>query len=702
MKTKQIAACLALVLPMSGLAVAAQGENDAKGSAGPAEADFFGDLPVVLSVSRLQQNQRDVPGFVTVIDAETIRHSGARDLAELLRAVPGFQVAFNAYGAPVAGYHGMTNDVPKGLQVLIDGRTQYSTLAEGGVAWNVIDISLEDIERIEVLRGSNSPAYGSNAFMGVVNVITRHTAETRGVLAKVANGNQGIQDRYARIGFGEGAWKARLTVESARDDGEPRFYDSRETERYNLRVDGDLSSGDSLRLLSGLTRVTLGRGYAPGASATDQIINPHRPVRLDSGFAQLNWHRHWGEAGDTELQGYRVRQSMEDFYKIAIFGLATDFDNSGDATRNDFELQHTVDLGALRLVGGGGWRKDTAEHAYMFGRGREVSQTIRRLFGQAEWRPSPTLTTNLGATVEHDSLSGKSVSPRAAVNIHASRSQTLKLVVGKSRRLPTLFEARSDERLYETVGALAPLVPVGTLLNVGHSSSGTVQPETVLSKEVGYFGDFRAVGLTLDARWFRESLKSRIQSYQVPISSGACPVFEDDFGTPQCEGNYDDFFNVIDAKIRGWESEIAWQPTRTTRLGLAYTRVEIDATWSSTTRPMGAVEAGTVTYLARSSPRHSTSFTLRQRFLDRFTLAAAYYDVSSFKWTQNGNTDAYRRLDWRAAYDFRLAAAKAELAWTVRNDGSDHAEWWSRNGSGDASGAELIGTRHFVSLRVEY
>ena len=167
------------------------------------ESDFFSELPVVLSVSRLSQNQHDVPGAVTVIDREMIRQSGARDLAELLRFVPGFQVAVSSSGVPVANYHGMTSDVPRGMQLLVDGRSLYSAVT-AGVPWDLIDFSLADIERVEVLRGSNSATYGSNAFMGVVNVITRDLSQTHGIEVYAAKGDQNVNDRYIRLGGGAG------------------------------------------------------------------------------------------------------------------------------------------------------------------------------------------------------------------------------------------------------------------------------------------------------------------------------------------------------------------------------------------------------------------------------------------------------------------------------------------------------------------
>jgi iron complex outermembrane receptor protein len=694
---KRIHRALASVLVMVAAGAAPAPAAEELLAAAPAsETDFFSELPLVLSVTRLQQNQHDVPGFVTVIDATTIRYSGARDLAELLRSVPGFQVAFNPYGAPIAGYHGLVNDVPKGLQVLVDGRTQYNMFTEGGVGWSFLEVSLDEIDRIEVLRGSNSPAFGSNSFMGVVNIVTRSASDTRGAMARIANGNAGIQDRYARVGFGGASWSARLSAESTRDDGLVNFYDRRATERYAGRFETELPNRNWLRVMAGVTRVDLGVGYLPAPDTSiSSITNPRRIGNTNSNYLQANWRHQDEKYGDTEVKAYRVRQTMDDFYRIEIPPLVTDFNNSGEATRQEVEAQHTFELGRWRVVGGLGWREDVARHGRFFGEGREVSQTIRRAFGQVEWRPSSLVTTNLGATAEDDSLSGGSVAPRAAVNLHFTPTQTIKMIVSKSRRLPTLFEARADERAFQTV---AGPVPAGTLLEVGRSSSGQIKPETVTSRELGYFGEFKRIGLSLDARIFHEKVKDFIWFGEVPITSGPCPVFEDDPGTPGCEGSYGDYFNVLNARIHGWESQVSWRPTKATFVQFSHTRTRIATEWTSS-RP---VAFDLARYLPSSAPRHTTALSARQKLFERWTIAASYYDVGEHSWTPLRRTDAYRRLDWQTAYAFKLAGASAEIAWTVRSDGGDHSEFFSREFGGPAFLPENVGTRHFASLRLEY
>jgi len=665
------------------------------------EAEFFSDLPVVLSVTRLPQAMKDVPGFVSVIDAEMIRHSGARDLAELLRGVPGFQVAINSYGAPLAGYHGMTNDYPKGLQVLIDGRTQHSPLFQGAVGWNIIDVSLADIERIEVLRGSNSPVYGSNAFLGVVNIVTRHPTETRGVVVSGSEGNYGIRDRYARLGFGQGIWSARLSAEKNQDEGIAGFFDSRMTERYNLRVDADPGPADSFRVSAGLVRVDLELGYPPDA-ATDPVrtlTDPHRVADADSVYGKIDWRHQWSESSITDIRLFRIRQSSIDNVQVVLPPFFTEIRYTGVAIRDEFEVRQTLLTDAWRITGGLTLRQDEVNHDYYYGIGRTVRQEVERAFGQIEWRPNSYITANLGASYEDDSISGSSFSPRGAINLHATPGQTFKFIIGKSRRNPTLSESRGDQRLYQTVDNA---VPVNTLLNVELSSTGNIKAEEVLSKEFGYFGELKSYRLTLDARVFREDVSNRLEPFGTPITTGTCPLFEQAQGAP-C-GDYQDYYNVIDARVAGWETQIAWQPTRTTFVGASFADVKIDANWSSTTRPFDSSSNSFIRYMNNSSPRHSWSVWGRQRVLERITLAAAYYDVDSFSWTQNGKTNAYHRFDWRIAYDFRLGPVKGELAWTVRNDGSDHAEWRSSRWDGVTTSTvpELIGTRQFASLHLEY
>lgn len=147
------------------------------------ESDFLSELPVVLSATRLRQPISETPAAMTVIDREMIRDSGAWDVADLFRLVPGMYVAYNVDKEIVPGhvvsYHGLADPYAKRMQILVDGRSVYTPLF-GGPIWSNIPLSLADIERVEVVRGPSAASFGANSFLGVINIVTRDPAETQG------------------------------------------------------------------------------------------------------------------------------------------------------------------------------------------------------------------------------------------------------------------------------------------------------------------------------------------------------------------------------------------------------------------------------------------------------------------------------------------------------------------------------------------
>lgn len=133
-----------------------------------AAADLFNDpsgVPEVLTATRLKQSPAEVPGSISVLDRELIVASGARDIPELMRLVPGMMVGYLSGNQPTVNYHGTSMSGARRLQVLIDGRSVYRP-GLASVDWSDLPLALEDVERIEVFRGPNTVSYGANALMG--------------------------------------------------------------------------------------------------------------------------------------------------------------------------------------------------------------------------------------------------------------------------------------------------------------------------------------------------------------------------------------------------------------------------------------------------------------------------------------------------------------------------------------------------------
>src|SRR3989440_8432176 len=162
----------------------------------------------VTSVSKRAEKLGSAPASIFVISSEDIRRSGASTLPEALRLAPNLEVARMDAVQYAISARGFNNAIGNKLLVLIDGRTVYTPLFSG-VFWDQQVVMLEDIERIEVISGPGATLWGANAVNGVINVITRPAAYTRGTIAEVGVGNRerGIS---ARHGFALGDGAARI------------------------------------------------------------------------------------------------------------------------------------------------------------------------------------------------------------------------------------------------------------------------------------------------------------------------------------------------------------------------------------------------------------------------------------------------------------------------------------------------------------
>src|ERR1700723_1390430 len=143
----------------------------------------------VTSVSKKEQKLSRTASAVFVITQEDIRRSGATNIPDLLWMVPGLDVAqinTNTWAISARGFNGQFSNK---LLVMIDGRTVYTPVFSG-VFWDVQNLMLEDIERIEVIRGPGATLWGANAVNGVINIITKNAKDTQGTLVTAAAGNQ--------------------------------------------------------------------------------------------------------------------------------------------------------------------------------------------------------------------------------------------------------------------------------------------------------------------------------------------------------------------------------------------------------------------------------------------------------------------------------------------------------------------------------
>lgn len=664
---------------------------------------FFAELPVVASVSRLPQRLADAPASVTVIDREMIRASGYRSLNDLFRLVPGFQTFAHSDVAARVNYHGITdnNDFSPRVQVLIDGRSLHSPLFRGGVNWALIPVALEDIERIEVVRGSNSVSYGTNAFLGVVNIVTIDPSLVRGVSVSASRGTQGINDYSVRGGgkLGE-AGNFRLSYQQTSDDGLKGRYDwedSYRNRRFDARFDYAVNLRDSLefslgkiegRFLSGsLDKVT---------RLSDPCDDPLRNRDESSTWMQARWLRALSETADFSLRYTFSEDRGDNAYRIdpVTCGVVPypKVNDSGDwGRRHEIEATHNfVPMAQTRLVWGASWRHDEmASKTLMRDRGSE-SRQVWRAFANGEWKPMTWLTANLGASNEYDTLAGNHLSPRASVAFHVTPENTLRLGYTQAWRTASILAYRGNH--VEVDGS-----------RVVSRGNPHLPAERLDSWEIGYLGNWRQWRMSLDVRHFREKVRDRLME----VRPDASRVLSEQ--------------SIQDIRIAGYELQWRWQPLDSTRLLINHASLRLDSRLSDNgeviqatpgshfsdanglaTGPDGLPEPQYAVYqrLAEgSAPRRSSSLMWMQKLPAGFDFSLMRYWVDAIKWTRNTDAEKYHRTDARLAYSFKFAGQRGELAYTAQSLEGSHAE---QRKSGTKPNGRYVDRRHWLTLRLDF
>ncbi len=605
---------------------------------GLSEKDFLSEMPIVLSVSRLPQRLDDTPGAVTILDRDMIRRSGARDVADLLRLVPGFQTSASFESvAPMASYHGGFDAYSNRIQLLVDGRSAYSPYFIGTVAPGLQSVALQDIERIEVLRGSNSAAYGARAVLGVINIVTRHTGDTIGTQVSVTGGENSIRDARARLGWGQENATYRLTIDRRADAGLEGANGHNKLERINFRADLSPNASEEIQLRTGGMSITSGRGLLE-VNGKPQIGNPFRDSSFGASYAHLDWRRSLGEDADLAFSASHTREFYRDSfpYDLRRFGINDTYiiGLGGRATNNTVSLQHTFRQGpGLRVVWGGEFRREQVTSLPLYNTTAAFKTDFTRLFGNAEWRIHPDLILNAGAMAERSSDSGDSVAPRVMLNWHLAPGQTLRAGVSRGYRPPSTFEKYADVRY----------VYGGKLLDVSVLSSGNLKPESVLARELGYMLDVPQLGLGLDVRAFHEQMKGIIEQ----INS--------DRRAPKTYANVGDF------AIRGLEYQLKWRPWRGGELNFNQAFIDI-----------GSPDLGS----EYAAPKHASTLGLSQTLPNGIELTVLHQNSSKFtpQATQTGDMFARKRTDVRVSAPLQVGRHRGELAIVVQNLGGPYQD----------------------------
>lgn len=429
----------------------------------------------ITSVAKKAQAVSQTAAAVFVITQEDIRRSGVTSIPEALRMVPGLHVAKvdgNKWAITARGFNGRYSNK---LLVLMDGRTVY-TPTFSGTYWEIQDTVLEDIDRIEVIRGPGGSLWGANAVNGVINIITKKAGNTQGMLASAVAGTEETITtlRYGGT-IGESLSFRVYGKAFARDTAYATTgaHDDWRAARSGFRADWRAGAQDALTFQGDYMQGRAGqRQYLPNLGVPFGTITPVNDAALQSHHALGRWSHQLTTGGETQLQLYFDSYARDE----------PSFRDHVDTY--DLDFQHRLaPIGSHEITWGAGYR--LMEDRFQNSTVTQITPHARGIslysgFLQDEITLVPDqVKLTLGSKILHNDFTGVEIQPSARVLWNVTPSQTLWAALSRAVRTPDRFREDGTLNILQTFSGTRRQLP-----------NPNLAAEKVASVEVGYRGTF--------------------------------------------------------------------------------------------------------------------------------------------------------------------------------------------------------------------
>lgn len=671
------------------------------------EDDLLVEIPIVSSVTHMEQTLPQTPASVTIIDRQTIQASTAVDINDLFRLVPGFDTYYVNGGRKGVTYHALGDEYPRRLEVKIDGRSVYESLFSA-VIWSTIGIDLDDIEYIEIVRGANAAADGSNAFLASINIVTRSplldagfsfrthmgSAQTRNA-ALTYSGKVGNVDQRTTLsfrsndGFDDGIFLGRSIA--INDDSEEISFTSK-----GLWTP---SSTDNIEFQFGVAESDLGIGK-------DEYTNRDMSYQ----YQYLNWSRLTKHGNSLQLIAYHNDLELNDDIKpqriSEVLGVddsspnwplgpvpdTTIFDGSNvtHSERWDIELRTSLKpADKLRAVTGAAVRHDRVSGQTAFDTFDTLSEVSYRAYTNVEWTKSESLILNGGLILEDRESTGRYASYRIAANYLSSEDHMFRAAFNRSFRAPTLLE--NNQKVFvryvnpqecnsgQTAPECNPLFR-DLILDASVISDSDIRNEELKSYELGYAGYFMNRSLNFDMRLYYEQMRDVIDERRD--------------GYP----DLDNFVNIRDntdtMDVRGIEFQAVYEPNERLLLRGQYSYSDIDGITCYTSPVSAGEPCQEYRDLDYRSLKNTLGFLTSYRLDNGISLSSMVsYNSSKSSFFKGSKLDDFTRIDLKAAKNWQIGQSSIDISFTVQNVGGAYAEFTRNN---------IFKTRYIVGLKANF
>ncbi len=591
----------------------------------------------VTSVSKKAQHLSDSAAAIFVITNDDLRRSAVTNIPDALRMVPGVNVARIDSNKWAVNSRGSTSRFSNKLLVLIDGRSVY-TPSFSGVFWEVQDVMLEDVDRIEVIRGPGATLWGANAVNGVINIITKSAADTQGGLVSLGGGTFEKAFAAARYGadLGENT-HGRLYAKGFERD-EFQYLDGTDAgddwgmRQGGFRIDSELTAGDSLTVQGDIYQGEINQQfYLPSLEMPYTSTVPDS-ADVSGGNLLARWQRIFSSTSELTLQAYYDRTDRQEAY-VGQERDSYDLDlqhhfRAGDrhdfiwgvryhGTRDEFNNTSIINMDPAS-------RSDDLFSAFLQD---EITMVKERLW------------LTLGSKLEHNDYTGVEVQPSARLFWAVNSDHKLWAAVSRAVRTPSRVE--TDGQVVNAVIPPTSFMPPVALTVTGNSNFDS---ECMTAYEMGYrFIPSQTISLDL-AAFYNDYENLRIFEEGTPVFEGTHIV------QPMV------FTNDYSTQTYGAELAVAWQASEWLKLDLAYSYLE---SYLEDSLQLGKAPKHQASMRSAIKLREDLDLDIWLRYVDDAT--AVYSNSQNFFYAIDDYVTFDMRLAWRPIPSLELSVAGQNL-----------------------------------------
>ena len=576
----------------------------------------------VTTVSRRAQKLSEVASAIFVITQDDIRRSGATSIPDALRMAPGVQVDRVSAGQWAISIRGFNGVFANKLQVLMDGRSVYNPLFSG-VLWEQQDTLIEDIERIEVIRGPAATVWGANAVNGVINIITKKASETQGTLLSAGGGSFEHGFFGARYGgkineetpfrvYAKGFTRDHMVSPEGINQ-----HDQWHSARGGFRLD-HASGVDQFTAQGDVYFNSMGNTLDNNTVRSFHLQNPAIRGNQEGGNIRFRWDRIYSERASIMLQTYYDRNTYQ-FHSVG----------KSDAESFDIDFQHRFPLlNQHDVIWGANYRlyhNKILETLLTSATPRERTHHQFSSFIRDDIALIPDrLLFSLGTRLDHNEFSGLEVQPNARLMWTPNSSNSIWLSISRAVRIPSRGEndiTYNAGKIQNFPGIPALPIPISIIVEGANNFSS----EKLLAYELGFRHQFSSRASIDISGFVNDYSQLRDLSFGALSFSTGLPR---ELILPLLVNNR------ASALTYGVEVSTDWKPTNRWRLQGNYSFLDINITSNELLKTFDPTTGGA----AKTNPQHQVSLRSNYDISDRlqlnlwlrYTSAIGFYNIPGF------------------------------------------------------------------------